>query len=63
MVSLAIAVERTLAEEQNGDWSNLPDMKSGCAHRRALEALALDDHERRKLLTDIIALESPTLYA
>jgi hypothetical protein len=42
--------------------SRVTDMRAGCCHRRALEALTPDDVEPRKLLVGLIGLESPHLY-
>jgi hypothetical protein len=42
--------------------SRVIDMRAGCGYRRALEALAPEDVEPRKLLVSLIGLESPRLY-
>jgi hypothetical protein len=65
MVSLATAVRRTVEYQACSAWdpSTLIQMRAGCAHRRALEAMSADDGERRALVVRLIQLESPTLFS
>jgi hypothetical protein len=65
MVSFEIAVKRTTQYAARPLWdpATLIQMKGGCAHRRALEAMSADDAKLRALVVRLVQLESPTLFS